>query len=181
MFADVQAYRSMLQRLPDDHHREGLQGTPERAAKAWQELTSGYAELPSEILTTFDADGYDEMVLLSDIPFYSLCEHHLLPFFGKAHVGYVPADRIVGISKLARLVHTFSRRLQNQERITSQIADCLNEHLAPLGVIVVIEARHLCMEMRGVRSWGQNMTTSALRGRLQDPEARAEALALIRR
>jgi GTP cyclohydrolase I len=145
-----------------------LDATPARAARAWAELTCGYQEDPADYLTTFERDGYDELVLQTGIPFYSLCEHHLLPFVGKAHVGYLPGDRICGLSKLDRLVDTYARRLQVQERMTSQIADAL-------------EAEHLCKAMRGVRKPGTSFRTSAVRGALREkPEARAEAFALIR-
>lgn len=161
--------------------RDGLAATPDRAARAWADLTSGYDADPRQVLTFFEGEGYDEMVMLRAIPFWSLCEHHLLPFMGTADVGYLPNGRIVGVSKLARIVHVYARRLQNQERITMQVADALEEHVHAKGVIVVLRARHLCMEMRGVHQYGQEMVTSAVRGALRDkPEARAEALDLIR-
>lgn len=164
----------------DEANREGLLDTPDRAARAWRELTSGYGVDPAELLTTFHADGYDEMVLLRQYAFHSLCEHHLLPFTGVAHVGYIPDRRIVGLSKLGRVVDAYARRLQVQERLTSQVARLLDRELKPKGVIVVLEARHMCMELRGVHQTGQTMVTSAVRGVLKDkPEARAEALALI--
>jgi GTP cyclohydrolase I len=161
-------------------NREGLTDTPARAARAWAELTAGYNIDPASLFTTFEADGYDQLVMVTPIPFYSLCEHHLLPFHGRAHVGYLPHDRIVGLSKLARLVDCFSRRLQVQERLTEQIADAIDTHLNPLGTIVVIEAEHLCMAMRGARTPGASTKTSALRGAMLDnPAARAEAFSLI--
>lgn len=162
--------------------REGTERTPERAASAMRELTSGYGVEIAGLFTTFEDDGYDEMILQRGIPFVSLCEHHLLPFTGKAHVGYLPQHgRVVGLSKIARLVDAFARRLQIQERMTVEIADALEEHLDPLGVIVVVEAEHSCMACRGVRKTGVVAVTSATRGAMREkPATRAEALALIR-
>jgi GTP cyclohydrolase IA len=178
------ALRSLLRAGGEDPGREGLLETPARFLRAWQEWTSGYAENPAEILKTFDdgASAYDEMVLVRDIPVYSLCEHHLAPFFGIAHVGYLPRGRIVGLSKLNRLVGAFSRRLQVQERLTTQIADTLFEALAPYGVAVMLECRHMCMESRGIRQPGAATVTSAMRGHLKDDaKSRAEFLAIIGR
>jgi GTP cyclohydrolase I len=140
-----------------------------RFLKAWSEYTSGYKQKPEDILKSFEdgAQSVDEMVIVRDIPVYSLCEHHLAPFFGKAHVGYVPDKRILGLSKISRLVEVFARRLQVQERLTNQIADALDTHLQPLGVAVVIECRHMCMESRGVRHLGTQTATSALRGSIK--------------
>jgi GTP cyclohydrolase I len=153
--------------------------TPARAARAWSELTAGYAAEPD--LTSFDAEGYDEIVAVAGIPFYSLCEHHLLPFHGTAHIAYLPDGRILGLSKFARLVDVYARRLQVQERLTSQIADRLDAELAPQGVAVVLEAEHLCMTMRGVRAAGSVTRTSVMRGVFRSkPEARAEAFDLFR-
>jgi GTP cyclohydrolase I len=176
------AYRNLLVAAEGERFdREGLEETPARAARAWRELTSGYRCDVADLFKTFDADGCQELVAVPDIPFYSLCEHHLLPFHGTAHIGYIPNGRIVGLSKLARVVECFARRLQVQERLTTQIADAMVEHLAPLGVIVLIEAEHLCMAMRGVQKPGAATLTSAVRGVLLDaPEARAEALDLLR-
>lgn len=175
-----EACREILEELDPDPAREGLRETPARMAKAYEELTAGYGADPARLLKTFDSNGYDEMVLQTDIPFQSLCEHHLLPFVGRAHVGYVPDGRIVGLSKLARLVEIYARRLQVQERLTAQIADALMEHLHPLGAICVVEAEHLCMTMRGIRKAGSRTTTSAVRGLfLEDEKARAEAFALM--
>jgi len=158
--------------------REGVAETPLRAAKAWRFLTSGYTELPD--LKTFASEGYDEIVVVRDLPLYSLCEHHLLPFFGKAHIAYLPGDRILGLSKFARLVNAYGRRLQVQERLTAQIADHLVDVLDPQGVAVVVEAEHLCMTMRGVERPGATTRTSVMRGVfLKQQEARAEALRLI--
>lgn len=176
------AYHSIIaSTVGEDTAREGLQETPGRAAKAWLELTSGYGVDVAALLKTFDSDGYDEMVVVGNIPFASLCEHHLLPFTGHAHVVYIPNGRIVGLSKIPRLVDAYSHRLQVQERMTIQIADALQENLDPLGVMVVLEATHMCATLRGVKKAGTVMKTSAIRGALKDkPEARAEALALIR-
>ena len=156
----------------------GLDGTiktPERFARAWQYLTSGYDVDIDSLFTVFDSEGYDQMILLKDIEFYSTCEHHLLPFFGKASIAYIPRDKIVGISKLARVVDVFARRLQNQERLTEQIAKLLWDKLNPLGVAVVLEAEHLCIKMRGVEKQNSKMKTMALLGTFQtDAKARAE-------
>ena len=179
--ADVaeRAFRSLLQLAePDDAERPGLLDTPARAARAWAELTAGYRETVD--LTTFDADGYDEIVAVSRMPFYSLCEHHLLPFHGYAHIAYLPGSRILGLSKFARLVDLYARRLQLQERLTSQIAERLVDELDPRGV-VVIEAEHLCMTMRGVQKPVSYTRTSVVRGIFREKaEARAEALELLR-
>lgn len=176
-----ECYAQLLSGVEPMPPREGIKDTPRRAAAAFHELTRGYWEDPAELFTTFEADEYDQLVLQRGVAFYSLCEHHLLPFHGRAHVGYLPGERIVGLSKLARLVGLYSRRLQVQERLTDQIAAALDRYLEPRGVIVVIEAAHLCMEMRGVQARGASTTTSSLRGVfLHKPEARAEALALIR-
>lgn len=161
--------------LPD-----GMIETPARAAKAMVEMTAGYHVDIEGIFKTFDAEEYDELILERSIPFSSLCEHHLLPFVGVAHVGYIADGQIVGLSKLARLVEAYARRFQVQERMTQQIADAIESHLSPVGVIVVIEATHLCMELRGVRKPGVVTKTSVLRGLLKDdPAARAEAMSLI--
>jgi GTP cyclohydrolase I len=161
-----------------DANREGLAETPERAARAWRELTAGYrAELD---LKTFSAEGYDEIVVVRDLPFYSMCEHHCLPFWGKADFAYLPDERILGLSKFARLLEHYSRRLQVQERMTTQIAEHLVEALRPQGVGVVVRAEHLCMAMRGVQRPGHTTVTSVMRGAFRDqPETRSEALALM--
>lgn len=161
----------------ENWQREGLQETPMRFAKAWEFWTSGYRVDPEEVLKLFEdgADDYDEMVVVRDINFYSHCEHHLAPFFGTVTVAYIPNGRVAGLSKMTRLVDVFARRLQVQERLTVQLADCLFENLMPLGVGVIISARHLCIESRGVCRPGQNTVTSALRGIMKDdPDARAE-------
>ena len=179
-----QGVRMILEGIGEDPDREGLQKTPERVAKMYAECCAGlHAEPGMFFETTFD-EHHEEMVLVRDIPFYSMCEHHLAPFFGKAHVAYIPSSdgRICGLSKLARLVDLYARRPQVQERITSQVADALVEYLDPQGVIVVIEAEHLCMNMRGVKKPGSSTTTSAVRGILESNQAtRAEALSLIYR
>lgn len=171
----------LLQFIGEDPAREGLKETPARVTKAWQQWCSGYGVKPGEVLKTFEdgAKGYDEMVLVKDIPFYSHCEHHLAPFFGTVTVAYIPDGKIVGLSKINRLVEIFARRLQVQERMTAQIADALEEHLKPLGVGVLVRARHLCTESRGVKQQGHSTVTSKLVGVLKDvPEARAEFLSL---
>ena len=176
------AVRELLVAVGEDPDREGLLDTPARVARAYREMFVGLHQRPEDVLaTTFDL-GHDEMVLVKDIELYSTCEHHLVPFFGVAHVGYIPnADgRITGLSKLARLVDVFAKRPQVQERLTSQIADSMMRVLEPQGVIVVIECEHMCMSMRGIRKPGAKTLTSAARGVFTDPPVRAEALALIR-
>ncbi|MBO4986286.1 MAG: GTP cyclohydrolase I FolE [Paludibacteraceae bacterium] len=171
----------LLQHLGEDAQREGLQRTPERVGKAMQFLTQGYQQDPEAILRSalFEED-YRQMVVVKDIPFYSLCEHHLLPFFGKAHVAYIPNGKITGLSKVARVVDVFARRLQVQERMTTQIKECIQNTLNPLGVMVVIEAEHLCMQMRGVQKPGAVTTTSDFTGAFNRPETREEFMNLIR-
>ena len=181
---DLQAVRRLLSFIGEDPDREGLKETPARFLKAWSEYTRGYLEKPEDVLKVFEdgAQSVDEMVIVRDIPVYSLCEHHLAPFFGKAYVGYVPDQRILGLSKISRLVEIFSRRLQVQERLNYQIADALHTHLQPLGVAVVIECRHMCMESRGVRHTGTATVTSALRGSIKsNADTRREFLSLIGR
>lgn len=176
-----ESYHEIIrQTLGTDPHN-GTEETPARAAKAWRELTVGYGiDIPS-LFKTFDSEGYDEMIAVTGVPFSSLCEHHLLPFIGVAHVVYIPTDKIVGLSKIPRVVNAFARRLQNQERLSSQIADAIEEHLAPQGVMVSIDAEHSCMRLRGAQSAGV-MRTSVARGLMRDDsKARAEALALIDR
>ena len=162
--------------------REGLSRTPERVIESFSEIFNGYSEDPSEVLdATFNAEGYDGIVLLRDIEFHSTCEHHLQPFHGKGHIAYIPTDRIVGISKLARILEMHARRLQNQERITKGIADDLETHLKPLGCAVILEASHGCMQCRGVKKQNSVMTTSQMRGVFFDKsEARTELMQLIR-
>jgi GTP cyclohydrolase I len=173
----------MLRALGEDPSRQGLQKTPDRVERALTFLTQGYRQDPEEILqkAIFD-EQYDEMVIVKDIEVFSLCEHHLLPFFGRCHVGYLPKGKIVGVSKIPRVVDVYARRLQLQERLTTQIADALWRHLQPHGVAVVIEARHLCMMMRGVEKQNSVMTTSAMRGVFQSERAtRMEFMELVRR
>lgn len=158
----------------DDPTREGLRDTPRRYIKFLEE----FLDPPEVNYTTFDAEGMDQMVIVKEIPFYSLCEHHIAPFFGTGKIAYIPKNRIIGISKLARCLETYSRRLQNQERITNQVADRLMEELDPLGVGVILEATHLCMAMRGVRKPGAITKTSSLRGVFLDPEVRSEFMGL---
>jgi GTP cyclohydrolase I len=176
------AVRELLIAIGEDPEREGLHDTPARVARAYAELTSGLRVEPEQVLTTTFDIGHDEMVLVRDIELWSMCEHHLVPFTGVAHVGYIPAEtgKITGLSKLARLVDLYARRPQVQERLTTQIADALMGILEARGVIVVIEAEHLCMTMRGVRKAGARTITSAVRGSmLKDPATRSEAMALI--
>ena len=175
------AVREILLAIGEDPDRDGLKETPGRVARAYRETFSGLWKEPGDVLTTTFELSHDEMIVVKDIEVYSNCEHHLVPFHGVAHVGYIPAKdgRITGISKLARLVDVFARRPQVQERMTSQIADALMEHLEPRGVIVIVECEHLCMSMRGVRKPGSRTITSAMRGQLRDPASRAEALTLV--
>ena len=181
---EIEMVRNLLTYIGEDPDREGLLETPTRFLKAWEEYTRGYREKPEEILKSFEdgAQSCDEMVIVRDIPVYSLCEHHLAPFFGKAYVGYVPDKRNLGLSKISRLVEIYGRRLQVQERLTNQIADALDTHLQPLGVAVVIECRHMCMESRGVRHTGTATVSSALRGSIKtNADTRREFLSLIGR
>ena len=176
-------YAEILSGIGEDVEREGLMKTPERVAKAMAFLTSGMGTDPAEILkSALFAEDNDEMVLVRDIEMFSLCEHHMLPFFGKAHVAYIPNGHIVGLSKIPRVVDVFSRRLQVQERLTEQVRDCIQSTLNPKGVAVVIEAQHLCMQMRGVEKQGCVTTTSAFTGAfLEDPKTRKELMNLIDR
>jgi GTP cyclohydrolase I len=173
--------RELLVRLGEDPDREGLLRTPERFAKAYQYLTKGYKEDPADILqgALYSVD-YDEMVIVKDIEMFSLCEHHMLPFFGKVHIAYIPKGKVVGLSKLPRLVEVFARRLQVQERLTVEIAESIQNAIHPLGVGVVIEARHLCMMMRGVEKQHSATVTSSMLGAFRAAQTRQEFLALIR-
>jgi GTP cyclohydrolase I len=171
--------RTLLVEMGQDPTREGLKDTPRRVADMYAELTEGYSMDPKDILSK-EWHEVTGMVVAKDIEFFSLCEHHLLPFYGKAHLGYIPSKKVVGLSKLVRLVDCFSRRLQLQERMTKQIADAMNVNLQPLGVAVVVQARHLCMEMRGVKS-GANIVTSELRGQLEKYESRNEFFEMLKR
>ncbi len=173
-------YEDILSLLGEDSNRNGLLKTPERAAKAMKFLTEGYEKDPKQILqSAMFEESYNEMVIVKDIELYSLCEHHILPFFGKAHIAYIPNGHIVGLSKLPRVVDVFARRLQVQERLTEQILDCINDTLQPLGVAVVIEASHMCMMMRGVQKQNSTTTTSGFRGAFKETETRNEFLKLI--
>ena len=179
----VELYRELLRRAGEDPSRDGLLKTPERMERALEYLTRGYAQSPKEILqgALFDVD-YEEMVIVRDIEFYSMCEHHMLPFFGKAHVAYIPQGKVIGLSKAARLVDVFARRLQVQERMTRQIADAIVEAIHPQGVAVILEAQHLCMMMRGVEKQGSMTTTSSMLGVFRDQaQTRNEFLSLVRR
>lgn len=173
--------RGQLHFIGEDPYREGLRDTPDRVIKAWGKIFEGYQQKPEDILTVFEADGYDQIVLLKDIEFYSTCEHHLLPFFGKAHVAYIPGAHIVGISKLARLVDMYARRAQIQERICDQVTEALMQYIKPRGAACIIEASHLCMRARGVEKQNSVMVTSSMKGVfLTNSEARAELMGLIR-
>src|ERR1700691_574615 len=180
-FSTQEMYREILSRLGEDPNRDGLQATPERVEKAMTYLTKGYDQDPAKVLhgAMFNVD-YDEMVIVKDIEMYSLCEHHMLPFFGKVHVAYIPDGKVIGLSKAPRLVEVFARRLQVQERLTRQIADAIEEAIHPQGVGVVIEARHLCMMMRGVEKQNSSTVTSAMLGVFQKHNTRTEFLSLIR-
>ncbi len=176
------AVRTLIEWAGDDPTREGLLDTPSRVARAWKEYCLGYAEDPSVHLSRVfeEVGGYDEIVLLKDIPFQSHCEHHMAPIIGVAHIAYLPTDFVVGISKLARVLHGFARRLQVQERLTAEVAQCIWDHLKPQGVAVVIEASHACMTARGVRTPGVRMTTSRMMGTfLEDQRSRKEVLSLM--
>lgn len=176
------AVRMILEAVGEDPNREGLLDTPKRMAKFYEEVFAGLFLDPAERLSAIFSEEHEEMVIVRDIPFQSMCEHHLVPFFGKAHVIYIPTQgRVVGLSKLARVVEDYSRRPQVQERLTAQVADLLMDRLAPQGVMVVMQAEHMCMTMRGVRKPGASTVTSAVRGVFEnDAAARAEALSLIR-
>jgi GTP cyclohydrolase I len=173
--------REMISRIGEDPSREGLIDTPRRVVKSMEYLTRGYSQLPADVLNgaLFSVD-YDEMVIVKDIEMFSLCEHHMLPFFGKVHIAYIPNGKVIGLSKLPRLVEVFARRLQVQERLTTQLADAIQETIQPQGVGVVIEARHLCMMMRGVEKQHSAAITSAMLGAFRQPETRNEFLSLLR-
>jgi GTP cyclohydrolase IA len=179
--ATARAVQTILDGIGEDKERQGLLKTPERVAKAYSFLTQGYGQDAREILrSAMFNETYNEMVIVKDIEVYSLCEHHLLPFFGKAHVAYIPNGKIVGLSKIPRIVDVFARRLQVQERLTSEVRDCLNDTLEPLGVAVVIECHHLCMQMRGVAKQNSVTTTSAFSGEfLESDKTRREFISLI--
>ena len=173
-------FSKIINLVGEDSAREGLQKTPMRAAKAMKFLTEGYEKDPKQILqSAMFSENYNEMVIVKDIELYSLCEHHMLPFFGKAHIAYIPNGKIVGLSKIPRVVDVFSRRLQVQERLTEQVLDCINDTLHPIGVGVVIEASHMCMMMRGVQKQNSTTTTSGFRGSFKERDTRNEFLKLI--
>lgn len=173
--------KKILEHIGENPEREGLLDTPKRVIKSYKELFSGYGKDPREVLgTTFEKGSYDQMVICKDIELYSTCEHHMIPFFGKAHIGYIPGERVVGLSKLARLVEVYARRLQIQEKLTQQIADTMDEVLKPKGVIVVIESKHMCMCARGVSKQHSSMVTSAIKGAFEDQEARQKFMSLIK-
>lgn len=175
------AVREILLAIGEDPDRDGLLDTPARVARAYDEMFAGLSQDAGDILgTTFDID-HSELVLVKDIPFYSTCEHHLVPFYGVAHIGYIPGGdgKVTGLSKLARLVDVYAKRPQVQERLTTQVVEALEEHLAPMGAMVVMQAEHMCMAMRGVRKPGSKTVTSAVRGVLKDPATRAEAMSLM--
>jgi GTP cyclohydrolase IA len=175
------AVRELLLAIGEDPDREGLKDTPARVARSYTEIFAGMTQRPEDVLTTTFEIGHEELILVRDIEVYSTCEHHLVPFHGVAHVGYIPGrdGRVTGLSKLARLVDVYARRPQVQERMTSQIVDALCEHLRPQGALVVVECEHLCMSIRGVRRPGSRTITSAVRGQLRDPATRAEAMGLV--
>jgi GTP cyclohydrolase I len=174
------AVREILLAVGEDLNRDGLKDTPARVARMYGELLAGMHDDPNTHISRVFNENYDEIVLLRDIPFYSMCEHHLMPFIGSAHVAYLPSGKILGVSKLARIVDCFARRLQTQERLTYQIADCLMSNLKPLGVAVVLEAAHSCMTIRGIKKPGSVMVTSAVRGLFRkDPRSRNEIMSLI--
>lgn len=173
--------REILSYIGDDPNREGLKDTPRRIIKSWDKLFGGYKKSLQDVAQVFKDGACDEMVILKDIEFYSTCEHHFLPFFGRIHIAYIPDGRVIGVSKLARLVEIFSRRLQIQERLVSQIADSIQQGLNPLGVMVVCEAQHFCMTCRGVEKQNSVMVTSAIRGVFEQSEVRNEALRLFGR
>ena len=176
------AVREILIAVGEDPDREGLLETPKRVANMYEEIFAGLTEDPKQHIKLFNEQSNDEMVIVKDLPFYSMCEHHLLPFFGKAHIGYIPSDnKIIGLSKLARIVDNFAKKPQVQERLTSDIADFLNDNLQPKGVAVIMEAEHMCMTMRGARAAGSKTQTSALRGIMRtDAKTRAEVLSLLK-
>lgn len=174
------AVRQILEAVGEDTNREGLKDTPKRVARMYLELLEGMNEEPKRHIRTIFREKYDEIVLLRDIPFYSVCEHHLMPFIGKAHVAYLPDGKVLGVSKLARVVDSFAKRLQVQERLTEQIADFLMKNLKPKGVAVLMEASHSCMTIRGIKKPGSVMVTSALRGIfIKDPRSRSEVMSLM--
>ena len=175
------ALAEQMEFIGEDVTREGLLETPNRIVRMWEEIYKGYKQDPKDLLTTFAADGYDQIILLKDIELYSICEHHMLPFFGKAHVAYTPKKKVIGISKLARLVDMYARRMQIQERLGDQVTSALMDHLNPLGAACIIEASHLCMRMRGVAKQNSTMVTSSMKGVfMTKSEPRQELMGLIK-
>lgn len=177
----IASIKDQLMHIGEDPQREGLLETPSRVIKSWKELYAGYGKNPKDLLTIFEADGYNQIVLLKDIEMYSTCEHHMLPFFGKAHVAYIPNGKVIGISKLARLVDIFARRLQIQERIGEQVTQALMDYLQPKAAACIIEAQHMCMMARGVGKQHSVMITSSLKGSfLEDAKSRQELMSMIK-
>lgn len=173
-------YKAIIENLGEDTNREGLEKTPERVAKAMQFLTHGYGLNPLEILTSaLFTEDHKQMIVVKDIEFYSMCEHHMLPFFGKVHVAYIPNGKIVGLSKVPRIIEAYARRMQVQERLTDQIKNCIQEALKPLGVAVVIEAQHMCMQMRGIQKQNSVTTTSSFNGAFEKDKTRKEFISLV--
>jgi GTP cyclohydrolase I len=173
--------QNIIRMIGDDPFREGVLDTPRRVVKSWKEIFGGYKMDADKVLgTTFEGGGYDQIIVCKDIEMYSTCEHHMIPFYGTVHIGYIPKDRVVGLSKLARLVEVFSRRLQIQEKLTQQIADTMERVLTPIGVIVIVEAKHLCMCARGVGKQNSKMVTSAIHGAFKEQGPRTEFLELIK-
>jgi len=173
--------KQLILEIGEDPNREGLLETPDRVAKSYTKLFEGYSEDPKNLITVFDNEGYNEMLIAKDIDYYSMCEHHMLPFFGRAFIGYIPNDKIIGLSKMPRMIEIFSRRLQNQERLTKQVADSLNDLLKPKGVGVVLKAEHLCMKARGVEKQNCEIITSHFTGLfIKDDRTRSEFLNLIK-
>jgi len=180
----IQAMANICQTIKyigDDPDREGVKETPLRVVKSYKEIFSGYAQNPADIMKTFNGDGYDEMIISKDIEYYSMCEHHMLPFFGKVHIAYIPNGKVIGLSKLSRLVDIYARRLQIQEKMTNQIAEALMTYLKPQGVGVVIEGKHLCMVMRGVQKQNSSMITSSIKGNFEEQKVREEFLNLTKK
>jgi len=176
-----ESLQDMIRSIGDNPEREGLQETPNRIIRSWKELYAGYKQDPASLFTTFEPDGYDQIVLLKDVELYSMCEHHILPFYGKAHVAYIPNKKVIGISKLARLIDIYARRLQVQERIGEQVTGDLMKYLKPKGAACIIEATHMCMRMRGVGKQNSVMTTSSMKGNfLTASQSREELMNLIR-
>lgn len=176
-----EAIRNQLRFIGEDPYREGLRDTPDRIVRSWDEIYKGYRQRPEDVFTTFENDGpYDQIIICRDIELFSMCEHHMLPFFGVAHVAYIPGERIIGLSKLARLVDIYARRLQVQERIGEQVTSALMEHLKPKGAACIIKAQHMCMRMRGVSKQHSTMVTSSMKGIfLEDPSAKKELMSLL--